>query len=408
MPYGTYGNHTGYDLYAWDEPTKCWKYRLDTTSTRNWSTAHPGANFVPGRGYLYSVQATNPTKTFTGNLNNGTISYNLTMTTDTNRLKGFNLVGNPYPSSIDWAASSGWTRTFLTPGGVDGYNMWIWNPDGGNYGVYNSADGGGTGTNSVTRYIAPMQGFFVLAGSSGSLGFTNAVRVDATSSWKSAPLNPDRISVVVKSEHDQTFDEVRLLFGYPEGQTGAAKLFSPVTTAPSLYLSAGHSNYTVRYLSDTITYPKVPVHFKPGVDGAYMLNVTFEPTTFKTVLLEDKQLSRIQDLKIEPSYRFNASRADPVNRFVLHFTPFTVQTNHELPAKIYTDGTHIVLDLTQVTGNTRVSICDLLGRKLYESQVMGETQHTLNFTIGTQLLIIQLQNSTGQFVRKILCNNTFH
>ena len=56
LPNGTYGNGTGYDLYIWDEPTPCWIYQLNTTNAPNWPTKHPSNEFVPGRGYLYSVQ----------------------------------------------------------------------------------------------------------------------------------------------------------------------------------------------------------------------------------------------------------------------------------------------------------------------------------------------------------------
>ena len=98
-------------------------------------------------------------------------------------LKGFNLTGNPYPSSIDWRASSGWTRSDLVSTG-GGYDMWIWNPTANNYGVYNSADADGVGTNSVTRYIAPMQGYFVTASSAGNLSMNNDVRVhDGAGNW---------------------------------------------------------------------------------------------------------------------------------------------------------------------------------------------------------------------------------
>lgn len=73
LPSGTYGNGTGYDLYLWNESNSCWIYKLNTTSTINWNTVHPGSNFEVGRGYLYSVQASTPTKEFAGNLNNGTL-----------------------------------------------------------------------------------------------------------------------------------------------------------------------------------------------------------------------------------------------------------------------------------------------------------------------------------------------
>ena len=406
LPSGTYGNGTGYDLYLWNEPTKCWIYKLNSTTIVNWNTVHPVANFTIGRGYLYSVQATNPTKSFAGNLNSGTINYDLTLTADTNRLKGFNLVGNPYPSSIDWQATSGWTRTLLEISGT-GKDMWVWNPSANNYGVCNSATGS-SGTHDVTRYIAPMQGFFVRAASAGTLSLTNAIRVhDNTTFWKSAQFNPNAVSAVVTSESDKTFDEVRLLFGYPANQQGTAKLFSPVETAPSLYLPTGNGNYTIRYLTDTIATPAAPLQFKPGKTGNYSMSFNFDDTVFKTVFLEDRKEKALIDLRSNPVYRFNASTADNSCRFILHFTPVKGLPDDELPARISANGPYIQVDLRLITGMTTVAVYDLVGRKRLEQQLAGESQHTLNSIPGTQLLIIKLINPHGQLVRKILCNNTY-
>ena len=405
LPTGTYGNGTGYDLYVWNEPTNCWIYKLNTTAVVNWNTVHSGNNFMVGRGYLYSVQATTPTKVFTGNLNNGAVTYPLTnqgpVTSD--NVNGFNLVGNPYPSSIDWQALTGWSRSSLLASG-SGYDMWIYNPSAGNYGIFNSASG--IGTNSVTQYIAPMQGFFVRAAGAGNLGFSNALKVHTgANDWKSATIHPNQFSVVVQSAVDHTSDEVRLLFGYHENQPGAAKLFSPVAAAPSLYLHAGGLNYTVRYLTDTIENPVVPVLFKPGVNGAYTLQFNFEPTQFETVLLEDLKTQNIQDLKISPAYPFSATVSDAANRFALHFVPIITTSLKELPAKITTHGLHIYVDLTLVTGPTIATVYDLLGRKLYEQQLSGETITTLNFNAGRELLLVKLQNPQGSLCRKLLGTN---
>jgi len=291
IPSGTYSNNTGYDLYIWNEPTNCWIYKLDITSPVNWNTVHSGANFVPGRGYLYSVQATNPTNGFAGNLNNGSQSFGLTFSSSDVNLKGFNLVGNPYPSSIDWQATSGWTRSSLVSSG-GGYDMWIWNPAANNYGVFNSATG--IGTNSVTRYISPMQGYFVQAADAGNLILDNPVRVhDGANAWKKAIIYPDKLSLVVESLQDNTFDESLLLFGYPDNQSGTAKLFSPYDYAPSLYLHSADRNYSVRYLKDTIENRMVPVMFKPGRDGKYTLTCNFDNNKFKMVLLEDRKIHKL-------------------------------------------------------------------------------------------------------------------
>ena len=400
LPSGTYGNGTGYDLYLWNEPNNCWIYKLNTTSTINWNTVHPVSNFVVGRGYLYSTQAVNPTKEFAGNLNNGSLSYGLTISSTDITLKGFNLVGNPYPSSIDWSASSGWIRSGLVSSG-SGYDMWIWNPTAGNYGVCNSFTG--SGTNDVTQYIAPMQGYFVRAASAGDLTMDNSVRVhNEANNWKNAVLKPDILSLVVQSASDNTFDEVQLQFGYARNQTGAAKLFSQVVTAPSLYIPWIGEYYSVRYLTDTVDNPMVPVMFKPGIDGNYTLTSSFGFDRFETVLLEDRQTNKLQNMKQGLPYNFAASKTDDVNRFVLHFEPVKNQSDKELPANIYTDGIHLIIDLALVSGETEIIVSDVMGRKIFEKKLQGALRHTLNFEAGTQLLVVCLKNQSGNLCRKLV------
>ena len=398
VPSGTFGNGTGYDMYLWDEPTNCWIYKLNA----NWNTLNPGADFAVGRGYLYSVQEEKPTKEFAGNLNNGSISYGLTIDGSADAtLQGFNLVGNPYPSSIDWKASSGWTRTDLATSG-GGNDMWIWNPDTGNYGVYNSADESGVGTNSVSQYIAPMQGFFVRAQTEGTMGTTNEVRLhDATTRWKSAQIIPSRITAVVYSESDNTSDEVRLLFGYPENNAGAPKLFSPLVTAPSLYLPEGNTNFSIRYLSDTVSNPHVPLLFKAGSDGDYTLEFNFNNGDIETIILEDRQTKDFIDLTKVSDYRFRASKTDNENRFVLHFGAIQPEAKLELPARIYSDGSYLNIDLLLVTKETTVTVCDIMGRVLLRGNYIGETQHKIPFNTNTRILIVHLQNPSGSITKKI-------
>lgn len=403
LPSGTYGNGTGYDLYAWNESTNCWIYKLDITSPVNWNTIHPEANFIPERGYLYSVQATNPTKEFAGNLNNGTIGYGLTFGSNDPNLQGFNLVGNPYPSSVDWQAASGWTRTALANSG-GGYDVWIWNPAANNYGIFNSATG--LGTNAVTRYIAPMQGYFVRAASAGNLTLDNTVRVhDGASVWKNAAINPEKFSMIVKSEADSSSDESLLLFGYRSDQSGAAKLFSPISTAPGLYLNSGDKSYSVRYLTDTIDYPAVPVMFKAGRDGNYTLSCNFDDDQFKIVLLEDRKTHKIQNMKATATSHFSALKTDDVNRFVLHFGVVKDDSKKEFPGKIYADDSRLIVDLTLVSEDTEVFVYDLMGRKLFQQKLQGRIQHNLILNANTQILIFSLKNPKGNISQKLLWIN---
>jgi hypothetical protein len=404
LPSGTYGNGTGYDLYVWDEPTPCWIYQLNTTTAPNWPTVHPSSNFVAGKGYLYSVEATNPTKIFTGNLNNGDQSIALSYSGSDPALKGFNFVGNPYPSSIDWKAANGWTRDVLVTGG-GGYDMWIWNPEANNYGVFNSNGAPGSGTNDVTQYIAPMQGFFVKASVAGNLGMENALRVhEGANDWlKNSHQGSSAVKVKIKSQTDGSYDEVLLQFASPVNEPGATKLFSQNKSAPSLYLPLNDKVYSVMYLTNAEENESVPMMFEPGRNGDYNLNIAFEYYDFDIVTLEDKKTNTFHNLKENPAYFFRASTDDLPGRFVLHFAPHNSQS-HELPAHIYFNGNEIIMDLTLVDETTDVRVIDLLGRTISTKRLEGKTIHHLPINARKQIVIVYANTKNAFVSRKVYIN----
>jgi hypothetical protein len=146
-------------------------------------------NLMPGSGFLFffrgdrttnfankytpGTAAESVTFTATGTLNVGQIvakdwytptSSNLGYTSVAGNgiVQGFNLVGNPYPSNIDWDTY----QTSSTTTGMYGKNLdgiiYMLDPISKNYGAYPSGSGG-IGTNNVTNIIPSGAGFFVRA-----------------------------------------------------------------------------------------------------------------------------------------------------------------------------------------------------------------------------------------------------
>ncbi len=399
-PTGTYGDGTGYDLYLWDEPHACWVYNLNADSIPAWNVANPGNTFVPGRGYLYAVQDFTPTKQFVGNLNGGTLTRSISMTSIPNSdYDGFNLLGNPYPSSIDWSLGGGFNRDMLYLNG-SGYDIWTWSPTANNYGVYNSADV--SGTNNVTRYIAPMQAFFVRASSAGTFSFKNDARVhDGASVWlKSARSHNEDQSIQLKVASSAGSDEVRFGFGYPFNESGAMKLFSPVETAPSLYMNCSGGSFSTRRLTDTVRNKYVPVNFKAGEAGTYTLNCTYDASTMGALFLEDRQNGTILDLSGGESYTFQASVTDPAERFVLHFGAVTLVDSDVHPNVWVSDGMLNVY-LENMIGDYTMRLFDLHGRQLQYEKMSGSEQCSIPL-FGKGIYLVKVENKSKMQTIKVV------
>jgi len=400
--YGTNGDGTGYELYVWDELNSCWVYNLNTTVMPTWPTVHPQSNFVAGRGYLYSVNGTTPTKQFDGILGNGSITNSLTVYA-AGAYKGFSLIGNPYPSSIDWKVEAGFSRSMLSQNG-GGSDIWIWSPTTDNYGVYNSADTDDNGTNNVSRYIAPMQAFFVRAISAGSLELNNLARVHNDSNGRAKVRLENNINslakVTVNYVSGKGSDEVKLNFGYAVNENGAEKLFSTVTSAPSLFLPVGNQLCSIRYLTDTIENNTVPLSFKAGTNSNYSIKCTYDESTLGMIYLEDKLTGAIHNFSALGQYTFAATKSDAPERFVLHFGSIE-QASNTINAKVSIVSKSLIIDLEGLEGNYKARIMDVSGRQIKQLSLIGGQRIAYPLTVRA-VYLVDLRSETAKRVFKIV------
>jgi hypothetical protein len=373
-PSGSYGDGTGYDFYTWYEPSMIWVNKKNTTVAPTWATANGDNNFAVGRGYLVAYQASNPIKSFAGNLNNGTIDYALSKS-GTGSYAAYNLVGNPYPSSIDWKAASGWTRNALVNN--SGYDMWIYNAAEGNYGVYNSSDADDNGTNNVTRYIPVGQGFMVKAASAINLTMTNDVRTTQNPSFlKSTSDVPNILRLQMTSLQNGFSDEIKIEFGHQNDVGGAEKMFSFEEKAPSLFTVKSTGNYSTDYRGE-LSQITIPVSFRAGTDGEYSLIAKNLESFGNNALIsiEDLNLNLTHDLRIQPQFTFSAKKSDNESRFLLHFGGTNgISEKHNDPLNIFaSDETIVIINNLGKSTSFDIRIYNLMGQLIYHNNTENQS-----------------------------------
>jgi len=232
---------------------------------------------------------------------------------------GWNLVGNPFPSAIDWDASPGWTKTNL------GNSIYIWNPNTNTFGSYD----GITSVNSVTRYIASSQAFFIQANAASPvLSATESIKVANTPSnmFKGPELNCLRISLYKDStEKDETV--IRFMENKSDNFLKSEDVLK--YNNPGLNIGSYIANNVygmVNYLNiNSLSDKEVPLQASSNVEGAYFLSFAqiadFNPGI--NIYLKDNFTSTTTDLKVNSIYPFQisnnaASKAD--GRFQIMFS----------------------------------------------------------------------------------------
>ncbi|MFZ4401684.1 MAG: BNR-repeat neuraminidase N-terminal domain-containing protein [Bacteroidales bacterium] len=379
-------------FYVWNEAAGEWV----EFANAGFTAVNGGSNFVPGIGYAVSYPAVT-TKSFVGALNQG--SVNIPLSVSTGMYAGWNFVANPYPSSINWDAASGWSRIDLDDAGGGENAMWIWNASLGNYGSYISNAGVGTGTNDVTSDVAIAQGFWVKALTSGSLGMSNDVRAHSSHAFLKSTSTTDRVRLTVSSTSNTYSDEVIVKFGNQNDLGGAQKMFSMDATAPSLYTKKSNKNWSIDYLTTVAQHSIVPLNFKAGVNGNYTIKAS-ELNSFTTstyVYLKDLANNSITDLNQNSNYSFAATTNDNANRFQLLFalSPLGITNTGIQNTSIYANNNKIYINSNEAIQN--IAIYNTLGQLI----------KTVANNSGT-ISVDMKDNAMGYYIVKIVTNKNVY
>ena len=380
----------------------------DPSDNGGFGTSPVIPEFIVGKGYMVAFNSSDWTTmhSFTGKLNTGAVPSQITNYTSQGG-SAFNLVGNPYPSCIDWKAV--WNRTGLSPNSGGGYDYWVWNDTDGNYGVFNSGSSGGSGTHSVTQYIAPMQAFFIKAGSGTTLEMDNTLRTHAAQNWLKDPVAADNVVRLKFSTDANPFnDEILIEFNPAFSGGGSNKFWSMYPESPELYTVKSGENYSIDRYNTFNEDVVVAISTKCGVTGNYTITAP-DITGFglcDRVILEDLKTGSKVDLKVSNSYTFHGTPDDSRDRFKLMFR-YGTGMHENLTGKqmyFYTAGDELYINsISQNPGDCDVSIFDALGRKIYNGRIhaIPGKQHVTSIIIpGTY--IVKAITKTGVTTEKVL------
>ena len=297
----------------------------------------------PMQGFAL-FDATGFTAQYTGNLNTGSIGSANNITRSMAGLNsGWNLVGNPYPSSINWDAASGWTKTNINNAVYCHINNATW-------ATYIN----GSGVNGGTKYIAPGQGFFVNVTdgqTTGTLNMNNSVRVhNNTTFFKDGPSNMVRIQIAGNNYSDEAV--VRFVSDATaefDGEFDAYKLYGDVAEAAQVYTAIGEP-LAINSLPETST---VPVGVRIGIKGIYTIAAT-EIKDLSNVTLEDSKTGIFTDL-LKGSYSFSFTPGENEQRFMLHFGPLSINETENSLAGIFSYSNTVSVNLkNNVTGDIHI------------------------------------------------------
>ncbi|MCF8276944.1 MAG: T9SS type A sorting domain-containing protein [Flavobacteriales bacterium] len=381
-------------------------WRADETTQSYPQIADNSTSLNVMEGYVARL-GSNSTLTFTGGtFNNGNQSASgltRTGTTETNR--GYNLVSNPYPSTVSWDDAS---RTNLET------TMWYRTHQGSTmlYDTYNASSGIGTNNNgngAVTGDVPPTQAFWVRVsadGLTGQLDFTNADRSHGTLAgiYKTEAQDgllrmtlsngsvSDEAVVAFNSAAQDVFDD------YDSHKFWAA------ASVPQVYMNVLQDTLAINGLYSTVTNPIVPLGVKIPASGEYSLTANDISVTGEDVYLEDRYLHFFQDLNLDADYTFTSDVGNIGDRFILHFgTSVTgVEDGASMNSRVYTsNGNQLNIILSENTNTGNVQVLDMAGR-IVRTANLKASRTTLDMNTSTGIYLIRVETAKGTETHKVV------
>ncbi len=360
-----------------------------------------------------------------GSVNKGTITTSVSQLLYCNAgcaagsTNGWNIVSNPYPSSINWN-SAGITLTNVNP------TIYIWRHDVQSYSTYNRSTL--SGTNGGTNVVGAQQGFFVEAiSSSSSITFNESAKLSTINAHlrQGNPITPvtNRLRVqLTRNGSTWEADEALLQF-----HTDASRGYDTAYDSRKL----DGARYNVSFLPgngydfviNTMNYPtsteRVAMKINSSVTGSHKLNFTdlgMVPAGYD-IFLQDNYMGVVQNLLMTPYYDFDIT-ADPSSqgnaRFEIVYAPTGVTGLDKVAANrgisVFPNPTSGKANLTLALngmseGKATVKVVDALGRTVSTSQVEVNGMHTLaplNTRLSAGVYTVICESAGNSFTTRLV------
>lgn len=296
-------------VYTYDE-TQAGDKDIGWVPASNISNAVP-----PGKGFFVYMGPNPVTVDVTGTPNKFGQTFTLTYTPNAGALNdGWNLVANPYPSSIDWNAA-GWTKTNMNNA------VYVWNPSAQQFASYVS----GFGTNGGSNIIPSSQAFWVQANAaSPAISFTENVK-SATDQgfFRSALVQQGEYAFKLRIAGASYSDETVIRFDPAatasfDPAVDAQKFYSMNTYVPSIATVPDTIDYSINSLPALTANVSIPVRVKVGISGSYTISDSLLGMPLSACLmLEDRLTGIFTDLRTS-DYTFSISDTTNYPRFIIH------------------------------------------------------------------------------------------
>ncbi len=387
------------DFYAWLETSPgIWVNYKNTGTSPTFSEVNGNDNFQPAKGYLVAYNEANPTKTFTGTLNTGNQTFTLKNSgaKDWTYVTGWNLLGNPYSSSIDWNLV---TRTQFQ----DNY-AYVYDPNaGGGAGAFVNINGA-----NASAYIAPNQGFFVIATTAANdqtFTFTNAIQAHGGSYMKN---KTDEEKLVLRLSDEIYFDEIQIRLApqstYNREREDAIKIYSYNDVAPQLQsYSSDNIPLAVNSIPEAGTDNNIPIGIRSPKDGVYKISIVEVSDIISTngIYLEDLLMNSWHKLS-ESGYTFTSPEGDISDRFIIHFGGVGIDepvSTKEIIHLWTADHTIHLLNSNNLSG--KVIVINMYGQQVLETPLDRDVDQQISLITPAGYYIVNIVTKNGVINKKV-------
>lgn len=409
----SYAGYSGMTAVGADSITSVWDYDpANPTRFNGWfKPATLALSLDPAKGVdvfvRRSMLSTGATFNLMGEPKTGSIMQPLTFCASgcaTGSANGFNLIGNPMVSPINW---DGVARNNVNSA------AYLWDALNQRYAYY-VAGTGGVGVNGATNIIAMGQGFIADAASPGAtVIFSESDKADVANPtfFRQAAMQYVKMNL----SNGINSDEALVFFNTDaspsfEGQRDARKMMNSTVNLATTPVAGQHLAINSM---PAIAGNEVLKMFVDGAAGNYSIsftNMVNLPATAQ-VFLKDNFTGTMTAVTEGMSYNFSinsAAASKGADRFELLYGSAVTATGNLVKKgafSVYPNPAHngrFSLETFNLTAKANVNIVDALGRVVYTTELNGVGSKELNTNLANGIYTVICTSGAESFTEKLV------